>query len=367
VVLPWFYGEEKGFNRYREYWPQALIINMAYEQIYQKIQEGLKVIEGPYASTKMRFSAWGQFYTDFLSSHGIPRELVTICGNPSYGLYLEPYRKYFVDRAALANRHGLDSGKRWVFFPENYRAAFMSREQLDRFERTMNQPGISDHFREFAETSLREVCRWLEDVPEGTQVILRPRPAVGMEPFVAKVGPWLEGFKDRVFITTDATVREWILASDLTISSYSTSLIEASLADKDIAILEPVSFPDYARYDWCDLVGSARTREGARGLWSGESALGDGSALKAWAMDLAMAGGDPLANTAAWIASVHSENPQGIAERADGKWGMKAGLRAAGDSLKWRLRGQRERIPMKDWFSDEDAEARTARWREILK
>jgi hypothetical protein len=187
-----------------------------------------------------------------------------------------------------------------------------------------------------------------------------------MEPFVAKVGPWLDGFKDRVFITTDATVREWILASDLTISSYSTSLIEASLADKDIAILEPVSFPDYARYDWCDLVGSARTREEARGLWSGESALGEGSALKAWAMDLAMAGGDPLANTAAWIASVHSENPQGIAERADGKWGMKAGLRAAGDSLKWRLRGQRERIPMKDWFSDEDAEARTARWREIL-
>jgi surface carbohydrate biosynthesis protein len=368
VALPWFYSEEKGFVRYRSYWPQAKFIDMAYEQIYQKINEGLKVIEGPYARTEMRFAAWGSFYQDFLSSHGIPRDRVDVCGNPSYGLYRDPYRSYFVSREELADRHGLNPAKRWIFFPENYRAAFMSREQLDRFERTMNVPGISNRFRDFAEASLEEVCRWLHSTPLDSQVILRPRPAVGMEPFVAKVGPWLKGLEDRLFITTEATVREWILASDVVVSSYSTSLIEASLADKKIAILEPVPFPDFVMNEWYDHVDRVKTADQMESLLSGTWSGGSPDSLRSWAVEKTMSLGDPLARTAEWMASITQTqlNSPGLTSGEDARLGLKARLRQLGDELKWKVRGQREKIPMKDWFTDDDADARVAKWRTIL-
>lgn len=363
VVLPWYYGEEKGFNRYRQYWPSTRFVNMAYEQIYSKIHEAQKVIHGPYARSQMRFSAWGMFYEDYLANIGIPRSAVSINGNPSYGLYRAPYSRYFVDRAALAARHGLDPQDRWVFFPENYRAAFMSPEQLDRFEKAEKVPGIGNSFRDFAEASLREVCSWLAETPAGVQVILRPRPAVGMEPFVAKVGPWVQAAGKRVHITTDATVREWILASDVVVSSYSTSLIETSLTGKPIHMLEPVPFPDYVMNDWYSLVERVRTKEefAARVLAPGPG--GDSSPLRQWAEDTNLPNGDPILRTAEWVRDCVRETPAAPDRRA---LALKARMRQAGDALKWKLRGQREKIPMKDWFDPGDADARVEKWRGVL-
>jgi hypothetical protein len=62
--------------------------------------------------------------------------------------------------------------------------------------------------------------------------ILRPRLITPLEDFVAAVRRVVPDIPSRMHISEPGTVREWIMASDVTVSSHSTSLIEAAVARK---------------------------------------------------------------------------------------------------------------------------------------
>jgi len=96
------------------------------------------------------------------------------------------------------------------------------------------------------------------------------------------------------------TVRDWILASDVVISSYSTSLIEAAVACKPIYMVEPVPIPESLQCDWYEFVpriyASAEFKEACLALTEN----GDHE-LRRWTEESMLANGDPITGLADFI------------------------------------------------------------------
>jgi hypothetical protein len=112
-----------------------------------------------------------------------------------------------------------------------------------------------------------------------------------------------------VRIIKGESAREWILAADHVISSYSTTLIEASLAGKPVHVFSPEPFPEALADEWyqyAPLLGGAEELLAAirrPGLKATSARLGR------WAREVLLPAGDPLQIIAERIATLRVSLP----------------------------------------------------------
>ena len=303
VVVPYCYAGGP-WSDVLSRWPNIPYINLAYEQLFSTLTSGYKIPKGVFPKERVLHVGWGDFYRDHLLSHGVQPQNIVVNGNPSYALYRKPYSRYFDTRDDLALRHGLDSGRRWVFVPENFGIVFVEPDRLKGYAGAMGEDKVRV-WRENTVKSFQEVARWWRAAAEsgGVEVIVRPRPAIPDETFRAGVVEAIGPLPTHLHILKDGTVKEWNLASDLVLSNYSTTLVEAAVAGKPVFMLEPLPFPDFVRADWHDLVGRLKTQ--AEFLEATKHPPADASrALKRHAEELMMAHGDAIGNLADLIADV---------------------------------------------------------------
>lgn len=364
VVFPNYYAPSKGSERTRSFFPKARFLNLSSEQIFSRLNFDRKAPKGDFALQQLNYLAWSPAYRDYLIEKGVQSEKVTVTGNPTYSLYLDPWKARFQKRKELAKAHGLDLTKRWIFFPENYGAAWFSKERREKMIADgADREGIEAN-HQTALNSLEEVCRWLHTIPEDIEIILRPRPATGKEKFMELAGAWLPASHPRLKITDDGTVREWILASDCVVSSYSTSLIEASLAGKPIAMAQPYPLPPSLYHEFYDLVTPCRTEMEWQNFLE-QTLPGDFRALAQWAEQNFMPYGDPVQKVVAWMAQQ--------VKMADQDWrpsrnlGPKAKFKDLLFKAKRTLKGKGERRLASDDLSPAQAEAAMAAWAECLR
>ncbi len=112
------------------------------------------------------------------------------------------------------------------------------------------------NMRAFCRESLAHVLRWCNDVGKNDEleIIFRPRPATNSQQMETFFRESVGTPAAHLHFSKVETVRDWIMASDVILSSYSTSLIESAIAGKPIYMLEPVPIPDSLYCDWYDLV-----------------------------------------------------------------------------------------------------------------
>lgn len=237
-------------------WPTSIYVNLCYEQALNELNKKLKAPKDVFAKRHVLHHAWGEFFSQYLQKHGVPEESIFKNGNPTYMLYREPYRRFYESREELASRHGLDLDKRWVFIPENYRAAFLAGAKIQRYLSHGCKESDVVTYRDFARSSFAECARWWRRAAETgeAELILRPRPSTPKAQFVNEYRRAAEEIPAHLRIIKDGTVREWILASDLVVSSYSTALLEAAVAEKSVYILLPYRFPPVVQAEWRDWV-----------------------------------------------------------------------------------------------------------------
>lgn len=381
VVLPFCY-QERSFSTCLLDWREAAFFNLSWEQLFYSGNRKAKSPRGAFAVRHTVHHAWGEFYARWLMEQGVPRENIFINGHPAYALYQPPYSAYFASRADLAAGHGLDSGKRWVFFPENYNWAFYTESTLRRFIDAGQSEADVREMRGFCDRSLRETLTWCADAARSgdVELILRPRPATTLEEF--------RGFAERVLgplpsglhLIQDGTVREWILASDVVVSSHSTSLIEAALAGKPAFMLAPEAMPAALAVDWHRHV--ARIGSGAEFLRACLDGSGAGVSrrLATWAEERMMACEDPIQNVAdhlARLATGRRTRPPVVSRRdaaPPGRLGKLGVPRAVlFEARRLLRRGQRRRPSSKvepehlaDLASEATIASRIARWDRLL-
>lgn len=307
VVLPFCY-QERSNSVFLLGWRDATFFNLTWEQLLYAGNAVAKTPRGEFALKHCIHHAWGETYANLLRQIGVPEQHIYVNGNPAYMLYREPYRRYYRDRASLALEHGLDPNKRWIFFPENYNWAFYDQATLDRFIKDGQGSADVHDLHTFSRRSFVEVMKWLQSVLQenNVEIILRPRPATSPTEFVEAAKNVLGSLPAGLFITQADTVREWILASDIVVSSYSTSIIEASLAGVPVYLLEPFPLPDLLVTEWQKYIPHLRSAGEFAAVVAVSGLHETGSNLKEWASSQLLAHGDPIRNIAEKLAQICS-------------------------------------------------------------
>lgn len=328
VVLPFCY-QNRSNNIYLLRWRDAIFVNLTWEQFFYRGNRKAKTPRGEFALNHVIHCAWSLDYLDLLSEIGVPSRHTFLSGNPALGLYREPYRYYFRDRAALAVTYNLDPARRWVFFPENYNWAFYEESMLRQMVADGQSAEEVAAMRDFASDSFGQAMEWCQRLVAETDVelILRPRPATVPEVMRRRVETLIGPLSKRFHIFQEETVREWILASDLVVSSYSTSLIEAAVADQPILMLEPLPLPDSLAQDWHHLVPRARDYAQLRQAAT-STAEKSAEALASWAESRLVGTGDPLRALTGYLVSLcrgEALRPP-TATRASVTWGCPPGV-----------------------------------------
>lgn len=297
VVLPFCY-KENSYESMLAYWRNSIFFNMTWEQLNANMPSGL------FATQHVIYHAWSDIYKELLIEKQISSERIFLNGHPAYSLYDEPYRHYYPSRAELAERYGLDASRRWILFPESYSWAFYSEATLEQIV----ESGISwDDVianREFCNQSLEIVLKWCAKVArDGVELILRPRPSTTQKEFEAFAKRVLSHIPERLHIIQEESVREWILASDIVVSSHSTSLIEAAVAKKDVYILEPIPIPTSLYDDWHDLLPHLKSEQEFTNMCFSELAK-EYNQLSQWARQTLMGQGDSIRNLISFLESL---------------------------------------------------------------
>jgi surface carbohydrate biosynthesis protein len=299
VVLPFCYTE-RSFLPLLQYWAEAIFFNMTWEQLFYGGNQLAKTPRGEFSTQHVIHHSWSQPYSELLRAQGIPEEHIFTNGHPAYAFYDAPYRHNFMSRENLARRHGLDISKKWIFFPENYNWAFYTQASIERFIEAGQSPEDIEVMKQFCNMSLVKVLRWCSDVTErgDVELIVRPRPATHLDDFKAFADRVLDSYPPNLHFLQDESVRDWILAANLVVSSHSTSLIEAAVAGKPAIMLAPYSIPTVLHVEWHDLVPRIATREDFLDICHRQESGDVDHRLADWAKDTLMSHGDSIMNLA---------------------------------------------------------------------
>lgn len=288
-------------------WGQARYLNLSFEQVLGTTQKSFKAPKDQFARQNLFYTAWGDFFVDYLQEYSVPSENIEVVGNPALALYTLPYRNYYGQvRPELAALFGLSLDRRWVFVPENYGWAFFKDNHVrDRIRRGFS-PEDAFRYRDFALDSLKAAAIWWREAAklDNIELIVRPRPAIPAESFRAAVLEFAGEIPEHLHIIKHGTVREWTLASDLVFSSYSTTLLDAALADKPVYMLTPCPIPDFLYAEWYDLTAKVSSFDEFAAALQADPLDENWKQLQIWVKQQMMSRGDAIANLVALIASL---------------------------------------------------------------
>jgi surface carbohydrate biosynthesis protein len=376
VVIPFCYSDSPRHYPFIYDWHHAIYFNMAWEELLYPGNREAKLPRGVFETKYVLHHAWSTQYAELIQARGVTPAHIFVNGNPAYTLYDAPYRHFFDDRATLAEKYGLDARKRWIFFPENYNWAFYQDWRFDALEREGLQRQTLDSMKIFSRDSFRSAMEWCAALATASdvEIILRPRPTTPLKEFQDAVTAVCRQLPPNLHLNKDASVREWILASDVVLSSYSTSLIEAAVADKPAYMLEPYPVPASLRADWH--VHAPRLETYAAFANACLDTSRHENRLGAWARRGMMANGDSIVNLADYLARVlrrQTTRPAPPSRRAilgDSDNRLRAFMRF--EKRRRQGRAQRlsprplSRVYEKDVVPYAEINARVARWAERL-
>lgn len=297
VFFSSFYSSEWPLRRdYVSAWPNAKIVNLAWEQIFCPIDEPMHRPLDEFARTKVHYLAWSPDYQRYLQRNGVSASNITIIGHPLYQLYDVPYREYFKSRPVLAKEHRLDVTKPWAFIPENYGFLFLSDAAIAGVASPELPEDDLREVRSYCRSSMVALGHWAEALARigDVEVIFRPRPSVDSAVLRQFLKHECGISREHFNLIKAETAREWVLASDVVMSSYSTVLIEASLAGKAIRRIEPAPLPRQLQYEWCSLVSPVSTQDEFLEAATAVGHDGGSGRLRAWARAKFLSSGSPV-------------------------------------------------------------------------
>lgn len=304
VVTPYCYsGEDMGLRDFTHGWPEPpVFFNLSWEELYYGAYVRYKVPRDTFARNQVFHHAWGDFFKEYLVKVGVPEGRIRVNGQPAYALFTEPYRRRFKTRADLAAAVGLDPARRWVFFPENYRWAFYEEHDLECMIASGMSRDDAYTMQAFCCDSLVQTVLWLLDAARdgSVEVIVRPRPSTDLRTFEAVIQELAGrgGVPPRLHVTKAESVREWLMASDVACSSYSTTMIEAAVAGKPAYFLEPIPIPPPLQAPWHARVPRIRTHAEFTNTVLAEPDASASEGLGRWARSVMLGRGDPIAGLA---------------------------------------------------------------------
>jgi surface carbohydrate biosynthesis protein len=251
VVLPFCY-QNRSNNIYFRFWRSATYISLNWEQFLYPGNKIAKTPRGQYATKRVIHCSWSDEYTNLLKDCGVPESNIRLIGSLPLGLMNEKYKNYFETKSILGKKYTINPATKWIFFPENFGWAFYKDDMLNQMINDGQNADDVYLMRKFSDDSFREIIQWCVRLVEEHDliIILRPRPATSAEEMKSRIEKAVGKIPYRLKIIKDLSVKDWINSADYVISSYSTTLIEAAVARKNILMMTPYDIPEVLKQVW---------------------------------------------------------------------------------------------------------------------
>ncbi len=229
-------------------------IDLHWEQLLYKPGKETKRPRGVALSDSFYHIAWDEAFADFLRAGGVSRTNIIITGNPAFEILLQLREKQQEYKKQLAEEFGLSSQSTWLFLPMNYAWAFLSQKDLQYRKQLGYSQAILQEFPQYAKQCFKAFVHFVLCIKEkfNYNIIVRPHPSVTAqqyeEAFLKISG--LQRLPEGILITHQKSAREWVAASDIVGSSWSTVAYDAFRIGKPAFLFTPHPRPEWLEVPW---------------------------------------------------------------------------------------------------------------------
>jgi surface carbohydrate biosynthesis protein len=240
---------------YRMYKESVAYVNMNWEQLLFPVNLRYKKPKDNFTKKKVYQFCWNESYKDFLVRNGVDEKNIIVGGNVANELLYGKLHKRENLRENFSKKYHLDLNKKWLFLPMNYGWAFSSDSLIKRKIAYGYPENIAWKYREYSKKCLNEFIIFVNELKKrfDYEIVLRPHPSISENDY-KKLFVQIIGFVPDILINRDFSIREWIIASDIIGSSWSTSVWDAYNIGKKVFLFTPYKRPEWLNVWWNDQI-----------------------------------------------------------------------------------------------------------------
>jgi surface carbohydrate biosynthesis protein len=251
---------------YAMYKNKVTYVNLNWEQMLSAFNKRYRKPRSPFSKSILKHCAWGENFKAFLKESGVNELNIFVTGKPSITLLRRKALNYIETRNIIARRFGLDKSLRWVFFPMTCLHAFFDDYHVKSFINDEIDEETAFERRDYVSNTLNVVLKWIalleqKIINKNFIIIMRPHPAVSISQYKERFNKVIGYIPSYVYLYKDLTAHEWLVASDVCYTNYSSLALDAYSIGKPAYILEPAPFPHFLIYDWLDGFYRLKTQE----------------------------------------------------------------------------------------------------------
>lgn len=254
VVIPYGFDLNQWPINYivREF-PNAQFFSLNWEQLLTPINQYYKKPRDAFFRERVKHIAWNEDFKSFLVENGVLEKNIAITGNVHYELLAEDAKNKNHVKVELAERFKLDAKKTWVFLPMNYAWAFISDTEI---RGKINKGYDSKNawiYKDYASKCLAlflDFLTLLSSKHVDYQFIVRPHPSISCGQYYRKAAEKGIEFGKNIVFSKELTIREWIVASEIVGSSWSSSVWDAVNSGKKGFLFTPLDKPEWHTVWW---------------------------------------------------------------------------------------------------------------------
>ena len=239
ILVPHLYNDyQLDFFIRNKYQNNRCVIDLQYEQVLSKSSEdGCHNPEGQ--AMLAQHTAWGKAQVERYIHHGINPSNIYDVGCVSMDLLRPEFRDYFLTKAQIALRFGLDEKKEWVLFISSFSYAKRTKQSIEQLSKLNPDAKL---FAKISDDSYNTILEWLYKAARNNPnklFIYRKHPAELDDNTLHKFEKELPNFRS----IDDFSMRQWAIVADKIYNWYSTSLADLYFVHKSCYILRPFEIP----------------------------------------------------------------------------------------------------------------------------
>lgn len=220
------------------------IVNLQWEQLFsiadEQDEESHRKPENQ--ASKAVFISWGKYNKDMLTDEADLDEC-QICeaGHVSLDFLKPRFQGYYLSRDELLSKYKIDGNSKIVLFISSFSYVDLPVSEISASY--YNEMAFNPlFFQQLSVRSQEQVLSWFEkllQLDSNVILIYRPHPAESESELLRIMNEKYQRF----YVIGDYSVKQWVLASDIIYTWYSTSIAEVRAAGKVCFVLRPTEIP----------------------------------------------------------------------------------------------------------------------------
>ncbi len=241
IFVPHLYCSKEVYRTLARFGNTKEIINLQYEQVLSKKWEDLGHHTPTDLAMNYKHICWGRATQTRLLNSGIKSDNCVLTGALHMDLLDSSIEASRQAKSNLSFKFNLSPDKKWKLFLSSFTYADISEASLKQNEKVANTDLSS--FKDIHTQSRDELLLWFDAVlkkDRSSYLIYRPHPDEADLGKLKDLQTKYENFK----VINYGGAKDWIQASELILSWYSTTVVESHFLKKPYVILRPIPLPD---------------------------------------------------------------------------------------------------------------------------